>query len=500
MNSGQDSRWWEVLLRFPVLVGQLYFQRMQQNNSMAMSAALSFQTIFALVPTLVLTLLILKAYYTPEESEQFLRNGLEAFNLTEIKIVQTEEGRSFAGPDDPCVFIHAENKVMADPCAVHHVEKEVFDDPCGSGHPSGQAAMEISEKASKQNVKEIASLADEIVKQVKNVEKKLSNKLVGPIGFLVLIWTAIRLMVTIEQSLNRIYGARQSRGWVKRAMLYWSVLSLVPILWVVANYIGNVTLQSLPESQLWSVILNITGRIGPLLISIVSLAAIYKLMPNTRISFMAAVGGALVAVPLWLGLKWLFQIYVEQVVGRNSVYGAMGLIPIFLIWLHWSWTIFLFGAELSHTATNLKRMRAEELASRINLGPNDMLAAVLIVAQSYVSAKGPARFDDIAEKLNLPDESVEQLLNRLVDKKIISPVENGTENPQYLLARPADKIKLVEVMEIDRPATAYKEIEDESVMRMLVDITSQTQNKLGAYTLADALVPRMADAVVGAGS
>ncbi len=44
------------------------------------------------------------------------------------------------------------------------------------------------------------------------------------------------------------------------------------------------------------------------------------------------IGGAAVAVPLWLLAEWGFSLYVLSLVGKGSIYGTLGLIPLFLIW------------------------------------------------------------------------------------------------------------------------------------------------------------------------
>lgn len=80
---------------------------------------------------------------------------------------------------------------------------------------------------------------------------------------------------------------------------------------------------------------------------------------------------------LWLVAKWGFAIYVTKLVGTGNLYGALGLLPLFLIWLNLSWLLFLFGAELANAAANLDTMNLEEQAGRTMLGPSDVLAAAV---------------------------------------------------------------------------------------------------------------------------
>ena len=75
---------------------------------------------------------------------------------------------------------------------------------------------------------------------------------------------------------------------------------------------------------------------------------------------------------------------------------AIALLPLFLIWLNFSWWIFLFGAELAHTAANLQRIQSAERSEHIMLGPADLLAATVAVAQSYQGGGGPVNITPAA--------------------------------------------------------------------------------------------------------
>ena len=157
-------------------------------------------------------------------------------------------------------------------------------------------------------------------------------------------------------------------------------------------------------------VLATVGWVGPIVVEIAFLAAVYKLMPNTQVKFNAAVGGAVVAVPLWLIAKWAFGLYVFHLVGRGSLYGTLGLLPLFLLWLNLSWLLFLFGATLAHTAANLAEMQADEESERSVLTPSVLLAATAAVARPYLARSGPVALDDVAARLRLTSAAAERLL------------------------------------------------------------------------------------------
>jgi len=436
---GKELGRWSRFVRFQIQLWRFCARQLRKHNAMAMSSALSFRTIFALVPTLVLALLTVKAIMPQEDSRALLHKGMAAANLTEIVIIQ---------------------------------------DPCALGR--SEAGVQSEQKKS-------VNAADEIEKLVTKVEQKLTLKRIGPVGTVLLIWTALTLLTTMERSLNRIYGASQSRPLARRVMLYWSVLTLGPIVLVATSYLGARAMHSSQNIPVLSGFMSLIGWLEPVLVGIILLGALYKLMPNTKVSFNSAVGGALVAVPLWLVAKWAFTLYVHEVVGKGSLYGALGLIPIFLIWLNLSWTIFLFGAELSHTAANLSRMQAAEQAARITVGPSDILAAALAVARGYQAGSGSVSFEQVASQLNLPDELVQNLLERLTTNNILYPIESEGDNT-YVLARPAEKISVLEVMEIDDTArTSRLGVYTDQISQDVNQVKNRSRTAMGGYNLADVL-------------
>jgi membrane protein len=52
----------------------------------------------------------------------------------------------------------------------------------------------------------------------------------GSLGFAALMLSAVALILTIDRSLNTIWRVRQQRAWGQRLLLYWSALTLGPLL------------------------------------------------------------------------------------------------------------------------------------------------------------------------------------------------------------------------------------------------------------------------------
>ena len=422
---------WARFARYQFQLWRFCARRLREHNAMAMSAALSFRTIFALVPILVLALLVLKSIGMLPDSQQGMQYVLEKTGLDQIAVAMAEET-----PDA------AETRPSTKPAAEDPAEP-FMSAPWWQEEPTpaeGKGGLTAEDE------RKLASLAQQLQEMVSNVEKQLTFGRIGPIGAALLIWTALTLLTTIETSLNRIFQAPRGRPLAKRMMLYWSALTFVPIALVSASYAADKTTKAAANVPGVSWLIATVGWLGPIVVGVLVLTMIYMWMPNTRVRFKAAFAGAVAAVPMWLLAKWGFSLYVSELVGKGrNVYGALGLIPLFLIWMNASWLIFLFGAELAHTVANLKRMRSAEQADQVFLGPWELLAAAVAIARPYLAGKGPVPREDIYRQFNLPEEGVVRLLDRLQEKNVICPVDMANADA-FVPARPADEIRVLDLL------------------------------------------------------
>lgn len=387
-------------VRFQVRLWYFCARRLGENNAMAMSAALSFRTIFALVPTIVLGIVALKSFGGLDDSKQALRQLMVRSGLSELVVVER-------GAD-----------------------------------PQGAAASGPASRPGK-----TVDLAGQIEDLVARVEAKLTFGRIGPVGVALLIWSALTLLTTMERSLNRVFGARRSRGVGRRVLLYWSVMTLGPIVFVLADYVSTRAAGLFEGADALGWLLAAVGWVQPIVVGVALLAALYVFMPNTRVSVRAALGGAVVAAPAWLIAKWAFGLYVRKLVGTENLYGSLGLLPLFLLWLNLSWYLVLFGAELAHTAASLGRMTLARPDEPIVLTSWDLLAAAAAVAGRHLAGLAPTTPEDVAERLNVSPEAAHVLLDRLAAGRCVCGVDSADADA-YVPARAPRTVRVTDVMEL----------------------------------------------------
>lgn len=165
------------------------------------------------------------------------------------------------------------------------------------------------------------------------------------IGLIFLFLSALLLLATIEDAFNDIFRVHSGRSFLQRIVVYWAMITLGP-LFMVASLSVTSYLLSLPiisatavgasfdQLLLWAL---------PPLFELLAFLLMYAIIPNRPIKASHALIGALVATLLFEVAKRGFVVYMGNVTTYQVLYGALGVIPVFLIWLYISWLVTLFG-------------------------------------------------------------------------------------------------------------------------------------------------------------
>jgi membrane protein len=168
------------------------------------------------------------------------------------------------------------------------------------------------------------------------------------VGILVLFFSAVALMMSIEDAFNRIWRVQTARSHASRFIIYWTALTLGPLLLVAALAISSYVV-ALPFIGVAAEQLSLKTRVLsvlPFLIVWSTLAAAYIVIPNRSVRITHALLGAFIAAALFEGAKRGFAFYAVRA-SYQQVYGAIAIVPIFIFWIYLSWAIVLFGASLT---------------------------------------------------------------------------------------------------------------------------------------------------------
>jgi membrane protein len=182
------------------------------------------------------------------------------------------------------------------------------------------------------------------------------------VGSLFLLATSIALLLTVENAFNQIWNIKKARPLARRVGLYLLLLIVGPpvlgvILWA-ASYVLGVSMGLIgPLPRAVKFILTL----GPVALSCAGLSCLFHHVPNTTVRWRdAIVGGLIASVALELGKRGLAT-YLQKVPTYRAVYGAFAVVPVFLMWVYFSWMVTLTAALV---AANLGRAGQARPAAR----------------------------------------------------------------------------------------------------------------------------------------
>ncbi len=303
--------------------------------------------------------------------------------------------------------------------------------------------------ASRPEAAAFKKMLDERVLEIVRSVSNLNFETIGTLGALLLIWAALSLLVSFENAANRIYRAPRGRGWPMRVGVYWSVLTLGPLLLLAVLYAVEFWLGQAETLPVVGPVFAFLGTFGSLAGSFLALGLLFKLLPNTLVRWRPAVAGALVSAALWDASKWAFGLYVSRALPYLKLYGAIGLIPLFLFWLYVNWLIVLFGMEIAFTLQAMHGRVFEIPDTRGALTASDpqwLLPLVAAIARTSRDGQ-PASRQGLAEELTLRLEAVAELVRCLEDEGLVVEVTRATsEDVGLLLALPPERIPLARVV------------------------------------------------------
>ena len=266
---------------------------------------------------------------------------------------------------------------------------------------------------------------DYIVEFAENALARTQGGVVAAVGLVMLFWAVIRVFGSIENAFNNIWEVKVERSIARQWTDYIAVVMIVPVLWILANAVGNYIEQVLGLYDKWY--FTTLSRLASMVVIWTMFTLLYLIIPNARVRFQSALMAGIVAGTIFLLFQWGY-VYVQRwMTSYNAVYGSFAALPLFLIWMQTSWEILLFGGELSFAYQNISRFAEERESLRISYDQRRkvLLAVMILVARNFRDHGGTLPTDEIRKRLELPTRIVNDILFQLVQAGQLIAVRSG---------------------------------------------------------------------------
>ncbi len=201
--------------------------------------------------------------------------------------------------------------------------------------------------------------ADTIIEWVNSYLVHTQSGVFLGIGLVFMLYTVLMLVNNIEETFNEIWMVNSSRSIYRSFTNYLAAFFLFPIFIVVTtgfSIVMTTIASAMPDVLMLGSMVRWLLGFSPYVLMSLLFFGLYVSMPNTHVEWRCAIVPGIVA---GVGIQWLQLFYVHSqiwVTGYNAIYGSFAALPLFMLWVQISWTICLFGAELTYTNQNLNRL------------------------------------------------------------------------------------------------------------------------------------------------
>ncbi|TNF52232.1 YihY/virulence factor BrkB family protein [bacterium] len=178
--------------------------------------------------------------------------------------------------------------------------------------------------------------------------------------FMVCIYSilSLQLFYSLEHAMNIIFRIPKRRHFL--LFFLWSIfiMTLVIVFLLLSFTLSSVAglLQKYSLSfmglQIGSGAGILLRYITPFVMVLLTFTAIFIIVPRVKILWRNALAGAAFVTIMWELAKYFFTYYVKNVIHFGTIYGSLTTFILFLLWVYYSSSIFLLGAEL---VCNLER-------------------------------------------------------------------------------------------------------------------------------------------------
>jgi membrane protein len=377
---------------------------LKRDKARQVAAALTYHTVFSLVPMLVLALLVL-------QSVRGLESSVERFEDFVIQMLLPESAV------DP----------VASPLRV----------------PNDLETQREFDEAR-------ALVREQFGNYIRRL-RELNLTGLGIAGLLVFLYGATSLLGTVERSFDSLYRAETRRSIRIRIPLYFTIMTLGPVLLVGGQVFKDQLLTRVAETAGIAWLAGLLATLAPILCTWVLFFAVFVLVPNTHVKRRAAIGGSLLTTILWMSMQGAFEVYVSSTV-ITSLYGALAVVPILLLWIFLGWLVVLLGLEVSYSLQFLadRDPAKGDFEAPLSGDPGWLVPILTHIGRGFTDGRSTSRMS-LRSDCGLPLSTLASFLNRLESNGWIHQVVGSGGESEYSLAKPPSQIPLREVLAIEPP-------------------------------------------------
>ncbi len=182
---------------------------------------------------------------------------------------------------------------------------------------------------------------------------------VGIFGAITLLISASALVSATRNSIDTVFAGEVTRGALRGKALDVLLVLAIGLLFIISFAATIVTQFDLgPDSGVIGVIetiLSASGILLPLVLGTIVFSVAYTILPVQRQALRDVWPGVLFAVIAYEAVKLAFSFYLENFANYDAVYGSLGAVMAFMVFVYLASIVFLVGAEIAFLWPQVRR-------------------------------------------------------------------------------------------------------------------------------------------------
>ncbi len=303
------------------------------------------------------------------------------------------------------------------------------------------------------------------------------------VGIVALAATAVLLLGTIEADINAIFRVQRPRNIAAKLLVFWAMITLGPILlgasFSLSTYFFAAT-KLMGVDVLAGPLGMVTG-LAPTAIIVVLFTLFYFAIPNRPVRLTTAFVGGVVAGLLFALLRKGFGWYVATFPTYQNVYGALSVIPIFLIWMYLSWTVVIMGGVLTASVGDWRNSGGNPGNRDLRPGERTVLALRVLHELFEASRAGNrVRRRDILSSVGGAEAALDNVMRMLQEAGFIDESARGG----WVLSRDLETATLHDLGDAMRLGIRPADVEATGDSGWELELGRHLENMLAAETAA----------------
>lgn len=293
----------------------------------------------------------------------------------------------------------------------------------------------------------------EITDYIMNLVNNVNSNVLGGIGFIFFIYTAISMVQKTEDSFNYVWYVSKPRSFSTRLVEYSTVLIVGAIavglsVKALVEFSKEKLVVEMQENVVLAPVFTLTDRLMPYLITIGIFTFLYKFMPNTRVKLRSALVGGVAGGFLWTTTATIFASFIAVSSNRQAIYASLAVAISALIWLYLNWIILLIGSQIAFYFQNPAYLRVGRREPRLSNEMRERIALniMYLVGKEHRNPVLGVDLRSIGRTLRIPTITLAPIALGLEANGLLTT----NEKEQLLPGKEMSRITLQDILSVVR--------------------------------------------------